>query len=94
MNGRAVIIVLDSVGIGGAPDALKYGDVGANTLGNIAKKCVEGMANIGREGPLFIPNLAKMGISESTFLSCGTRLAGVNIKPDKDSIYASAIENS
>ena len=36
MNGRAVIIVLDSVGIGGAPDALKYGDVGANTLGNIA----------------------------------------------------------
>ena len=94
MNGRAVIIVLDSVGIGGAPDALKYGDVGANTLGNIAKKCVDGMANIGREGPLFIPNLAKMGISESTFLSCGTRLAGVNIKPDKDSIYASAIENS
>ena len=49
MNGRAVIIVLDSVGIGGAPDALKYGDVGANTLGNIAKKCVEGMANIGRK---------------------------------------------
>lgn len=34
---RVFLIVLDSVGIGEAPDATKYGDVGANTLGNIAK---------------------------------------------------------
>lgn len=34
---RAIIIVLDSVGIGELPDAEKYGDVGSNTLGNIAK---------------------------------------------------------
>src|SRR5207237_10343788 len=32
---RALVIVLDSVGIGHAPDAAKYGDEGANTLGHI-----------------------------------------------------------
>jgi len=34
---RAIIIVLDSVGMGELPDAAKYGDEGSNTLGNIAK---------------------------------------------------------
>lgn len=34
---RVFLIVLDSVGIGEAPDAKRYGDEGANTLGNIAK---------------------------------------------------------
>ena len=33
---RAIIIVLDSVGMGELPDAAKYGDEGSNTLGNIA----------------------------------------------------------
>src|SRR5215210_7340737 len=33
---RAVIIVLDGVGAGGAPDAAKFGDEGSNTLGNTA----------------------------------------------------------
>jgi phosphopentomutase len=33
---RAVVIVLDSVGIGELPDAASYGDQGSNTLGNIA----------------------------------------------------------
>lgn len=32
---RALLIVLDSVGAGNAPDAAKYGDEGANTLGHI-----------------------------------------------------------
>lgn len=35
---RAIIIVLDSVGIGELPDAAAYGDVGSNTLGNIYKR--------------------------------------------------------
>ncbi len=35
---RAIVIVMDSVGIGELPDADKYGDVGSNTLGNIAEK--------------------------------------------------------
>ena len=33
---RAIVIVLDSVGIGELPDAALYGDEGSNTLGNIA----------------------------------------------------------
>ncbi|HHI88652.1 MAG TPA: phosphopentomutase, partial [Hellea balneolensis] len=36
--GRAFLLVMDSLGIGGAPDADKYGDEGANTLGAIARR--------------------------------------------------------
>jgi phosphopentomutase len=32
---RALLLVLDSVGVGGAPDAVDYGDLGANTLGHL-----------------------------------------------------------
>ena len=35
---RALVLVLDSVGIGAAPDAAEYGDAGANTLGHIFEK--------------------------------------------------------
>ena len=38
MFSRAIVIVLDSVGIGELPDAASYGDQGSNTLGNIAKR--------------------------------------------------------
>src|SRR6478735_2525291 len=33
---RCLLIVLDSVGVGGAPDAAEYGDAGADTLGHLA----------------------------------------------------------
>ena len=49
---RAIVIVLDSVGIGELPDAAAYGDQGSNTLGNI-----------GRAVPLNIPTLAALGLS-------------------------------
>src|SRR3954465_4552591 len=35
---RALVLVLDSVGIGGAPDAHLYGDAGANTLGHLLER--------------------------------------------------------
>ena len=35
MNKKAIVIVLDSVGIGELPDAANYGDKGADTLGHI-----------------------------------------------------------
>src|SRR5690554_3876416 len=50
---RAILIVLDSVGIGEMPDAHLYGDVGSHTLGNIAK-AVKGMD---------IPNLEALGLA-------------------------------
>ena len=37
MGKRAVILVLDGVGAGEAPDAVAYGDTGSNTLGHVAR---------------------------------------------------------
>ena len=37
MRRRAIILVLDGVGIGAAPDAAAYGDAGSDTLGNLAR---------------------------------------------------------
>ena len=41
---RAILIVLNSVGCGGAEDASAYGDEGADTLGHIAEACALGVA--------------------------------------------------
>ena len=47
------VIVMDSVGIGEAPDADKFGDAGSNTLGHIAEKM----------NGLNMPNMEKLGLS-------------------------------
>jgi phosphopentomutase len=49
---RIIWIVLDSAGIGEMPDAAQYGDVGSDTLGNIA-----------RQRPLHLPNLCRLGLA-------------------------------
>lgn len=49
---RVIWIILDSVGIGELPDAAQFGDVGTNTLENIATK----------EGHIDIPNMTRIGI--------------------------------
>ena len=60
---RALILVLDSVGIGFAPDAERYGDAGADTVGHIATACARGEADTDdRAGPLRLPNLARLGL--------------------------------
>ena len=60
---RALIGVLDSFGIGAAPDAERFGDAGANTFGHIAKACAEGRGDDDRRrGPLRIPNLLALGL--------------------------------
>ncbi len=75
-KGRAFLIVIDSVGIGGAPDADQYfnGDVpdtGANTLGHIAAACAAGQAEEGRSGPLQVPTLAALGLGTAMTLADG-----------------------
>jgi phosphopentomutase len=63
---RAIIIVLDSLGIGASQDADKYGDSGSDTLGHIAEYCHQGKAdNEFRRGPLQIPNLQRWGLAEA-----------------------------
>ena len=60
---RAIIAVLDSFGIGSAPDAERFGDAGANTFGHIAEACAGGrIVRGGRTGPLDIPNLLSLGL--------------------------------
>jgi phosphopentomutase len=70
---RALVIVLDSVGIGGAEDAVAYGDEGADTLGHIAEACVRGAGDRAglRQGPLRLPNLAALGLGLACEASTG-----------------------
>ena len=69
--GKAILIVLDSLGIGGAPDASIYNDEGSNTFGAIALACSQGNADIGRKGALSVPNLEMLGIYSAMRLSSG-----------------------
>lgn len=73
---RAFLVVIDSVGIGGAPDAAAYfngdlPDTGANTLGHILQACAEGRAEEGRSGPLAVPNMAALGLFNALNLASG-----------------------
>lgn len=89
---RAILLVLDSVGCGGAPDADVFGDEGSNTVGHIAEKCANGEANEGRSGPLNIPNLDKMGMGEAVRISSNHPANGLTA--GKSGIYAAATEIS
>jgi phosphopentomutase len=86
---RAFILVMDSVGIGSAPDAERYGDTGADTLGHIALACREGRGDRPglREGPLRLPNLARLGLG-----AAGAK--GVEQPAAIDAAYGSAVEQS
>jgi phosphopentomutase len=70
---RALLIVLDSVGIGAAEDAHAYGDEGSDTLGHIAEACAAGRADRNglRSGPLRLPHLAALGIGLACEASTG-----------------------
>ena len=57
---RVFLFILDSFGIGGAPDAEKYGDAGANTFVHIAKR-----------KKLNIPNMASLGLGLAAEASSG-----------------------
>ncbi len=78
---RAFLIVMDSVGCGGAPDAAAFGDDGANTLGHIALACAAGRAESGRSGPLKMPNLDALGLGAATRLASGLAAPGFSALP-------------
>lgn len=92
---RAMILVMDSVGIGGAPDAARYGDQGSDTVGHIAEACARGEANgAGREGPLRLPNLVRLGLGETCCLATGRRPAGLDGRPHPAAQFGCASERS
>ena len=76
---RAVLIVLDSVGIGGAPDAAAYGDASASTYGHILEACAAGMGDRAglRSGPLKVPNLTGLGLSNAMALVSARNFSSV-----------------
>ncbi|RMC34898.1 phosphopentomutase [Paracoccus alkanivorans] len=72
---RAFLIVMDSVGIGGAPDADRFfndgrPDTGANTVGHIAQA-----------QPLHMPHLDRLGLGAAIRLASGQEAPGLNAEP-------------
>ena len=75
---RVALIVCDSLGVGGAPDAADYGDRGANTLGNCARAA----------GGIRAPNLARMGLGTLT------EIAGMEPRADAGTVHGALTERS
>lgn len=94
---RAFLVVMDSVGIGGAPDADQFfngtlPDTGANTLAHIAQGCAAGQAEEGRSGPLRLPHLDALGFGAATRLASGDATPGLDATPT--GFWAAATERS
>jgi phosphopentomutase len=69
---RAFLFVLDSFGIGGAPDAAAFGDAGSDTYGHIRAGCDgrgdrEGL----RSGSLNLPHMRRLGLDHAAALATG-----------------------
>lgn len=101
---RTIILLLDSFGIGASADAdqfvgsladgTPYNDVGANTFASIAKLCANGQADINRQGPLFIPNLTKLGMAHACKDSSGEFPMGLDESVVPEAAYGYAQEIS
>jgi phosphopentomutase len=68
MPGKAVMVVLDGLGVGALPDASEYGDSGTNTVGNIASVVKD----------LRIPNLARLGLGKVAPIGASSAVAAVD----------------
>ena len=82
---RAFLVVMDSVGIGGAADADSFfnaglPDTGANTVAHIAQACAAGQAEQGRSGKLHLPNLVALGLGQAVSLASGAEVPGLEGK--------------
>src|SRR5882724_4627143 len=93
---RAVLIVLDSVGIGGAEDAADFGDAGADTVGHIAAACAAGRADREglRRGPLRLPNLARLGLGHAAAASTGGALLELGFIGQPSGCWGYGVERS
>jgi phosphopentomutase len=85
---RAIILMLDSFGIGATEDAGRFGDTGANTLGSIASY----RASAGK--PLELPNLARLGLFHAAKESAGDFPAGCKAPGEVTGAYGYAKELS
>lgn len=93
---RAFVLVLDSFGVGAAPDAERFGDAGSDTFGHIAAACAAGKADREglRQGPLKVPNLLALGLGEAHFKATGTYAPEAEGVALKGGFYGIAAEKS
>ncbi|MDP2800301.1 MAG: phosphopentomutase [Phreatobacter sp.] len=85
---RALIIVLDSVGIGASMDAARYGDAGADTLGHVAEWFAE------RDLPFALPNLDRRGLGAALRASTGRLPPGSSADEPIAGRWGFAVETS
>lgn len=85
---RAIILVLDSVGIGASADAGLYGDEGADTLGHVADWFVAH----GR--PFALPNLDRLGLGAAALASTGRVPPGLAAEGPFAGRYGYGVETS
>jgi phosphopentomutase len=86
---RAIILVMDSFGIGATADADKFGDAGSNTLGSIARE-----RSASGAGPLKLPNLTRLGLMHAAKESAGEFPVGADTDVDVIGAYGFASELS
>ena len=86
--GRAIILVLDSFGIGATADAERFGDAGSDTFGHIARE------RAAAGNPLTLPNLAMLGLFHAGRDSTGEFPAGAIADTEITGAYGFAEELS
>ena len=89
---RAIILVLDSLGLGSTEDSHLYGDTGSDTLGHIIEACDSDKGNNSeRNGPLMIPNLIRWGLGEAAIASRKKPLPIPRVEPQGAFGYAKEV---
>jgi phosphopentomutase len=93
---RAILLVMDSFGIGGAEDADRFGDAGSDTLGHIAAACAAGAGDRAglRSGRLAMPNLTRLGLGRAAESSTGRLPAGLEAPVGEEAIWGYGTETS
>ncbi|HUW54429.1 MAG TPA: phosphopentomutase [Rhodanobacter sp.] len=86
---RAIWLVLDSLGLGAAPDAADYGDAGADTFGHIAAACAATT-----RGPLRLPNFARLGLPQAHAAAQGQPAPGFETMPAPEGLWGYAMERA
>lgn len=85
---RAIIFVIDSFGIGHAPDAEKFGDVDANTFANLAQRYFDE-----KQKPIELPHLSSLGLIKACEQASGRSFPYIGSEPNKGA-YGYAYEIS
>ncbi len=93
---RAFVFVLDSFGIGGAPDAARFGDEGADTYGHIRAGCADGRGDRDglRAGPLSLPNMDRLGLAHAHAAANGLAAPQMPAGPAPAGIWGAATETA